>query len=600
MTARRLQRLVLTGSITGAVIVALDGTVLTVAQPALQRDLHASFAQVQWTSTGYLIAVASLLVFAGRLGDRYGHQQLFALGILGFGATSAAIGLAPGVGWVIGLRVAQGIFGALLQPATLGMLRATYPPDQLGIPLALRTSAIGLAAAAGPVLGGALVAHWGWRGVFFLNVVPACLIGGLAWVVRVPSLVPAPAPAPTAPPTLTLTPPSASAHVPASASAFEPWEASAGGASRGAAPAGAAATGSDSESRTASSGGATPAATTDVASTTAGVGTTAGAAAAHGATATPGARAAAGLDLPGACLLALALVSLVHTLVALPETGWTVVTALGGAVAVFACGAFIRHERRTASPLVPLSVVGSTTIASALAVLLSAAAALFGTLFVSTYFLQDVLALDPMECGLRVLPLAVLMVLSAPASAVLQRRYGPRRTTLAAMTLLTLGILVLSQLDRTSTAPAIGAGFLLLGAGFGTVMVTATAVIVRHVPTAHAGVAGGLQQTAMNIGPTLGVATATMLVTLTTPTTTGDHSPGGPHWTAEAFLSAMGPTLLTLAAVAATGALAAAKLPRGTTVNGDSRQPPAVVARRDRDPSKASKASEASATTSGD
>ncbi|MGA4950731.1 MFS transporter [Streptomyces lydicamycinicus] len=600
MTARRLQRLVLTGSITGAVIVALDGTVLTVAQPALQRDLHASFAQVQWTSTGYLIAVASLLVFAGRLGDRYGHQQLFALGILGFGATSAAIGLAPGVGWVIGLRVAQGIFGALLQPATLGMLRATYPPDQLGIPLALRTSAIGLAAAAGPVLGGALVAHWGWRGVFFLNVVPACLIGGLAWVVRVPSLVPAPAPAPTPPPTLTLTPPSASAHVPASASAFEPWEASAGGASRGAAPAGAAATGSDSESRTASSGGATPAATTDVASTTAGVGTTAGAAAAHGATATPGARAAAGLDLPGACLLALALVSLVHTLVALPETGWTVVTALGGAVAVFACGAFIRHERRTASPLVPLSVVGSTTIASALAVLLSAAAALFGTLFVSTYFLQDVLALDPMECGLRVLPLAVLMVLSAPASAVLQRRYGPRRTTLAAMTLLTLGILVLSQLDRTSTAPAIGAGFLLLGAGFGTVMVTATAVIVRHVPTAHAGVAGGLQQTAMNIGPTLGVATATMLVTLTTPTTTGDHSPGGPHWTAEAFLSAMGPTLLTLAAVAATGALAAAKLPRGTTVNGDSRQPPAVVARRDRDPSKASKASEASATTSGD
>ncbi|MGW2390984.1 MFS transporter [Streptomyces lydicamycinicus] len=608
MTARRLQRLVLTGSITGAVIVALDGTVLTVAQPALQRDLHASFAQVQWTSTGYLIAVASLLVFAGRLGDRYGHQQLFALGILGFGATSAAIGLAPGVGWVIGLRVAQGIFGALLQPATLGMLRATYPPDQLGIPLALRTSAIGLAAAAGPVLGGALVAHWGWRGVFFLNVVPACLIGGLAWVVRVPSLAPAPPP----PPTPTLTPPSASGHVPASASAFEPREASPGGPAGGAAPAGAAATGSDSEPRTAPSGGATPAATTAVASTTAGAGTTAGArttagavaahgaTADHGATATPGARAAAGLDLPGACLLALALVSLVHTLVALPETGWTVVTALGGAVAVFACGAFIRHERRTASPLVPLSVVGSTTIASALAVLLSAAAALFGTLFVSTYFLQDVLALDPMECGLRVLPLAVLMVLSAPASAVLQRRYGPRRTTLAAMTLLTLGILVLSQLDRTSTAPAIGAGFLLLGAGFGTVMVTATAVIVRHVPTAHAGVAGGLQQTAMNIGPTLGVATATMLVALTTPTTTGDHSPGGPHWTAEAFLSAMGPTLLTLAAVAATGALAAAKLPRGTTVNGDSRQPPAVVGRRDRDPSKASKASEASATTSGD
>ncbi|WP_147264657.1 MFS transporter, partial [Streptomyces sp. NBRC 110611] len=195
---RRHRRLTLAGSITGAVIVALDGTVLTVAQPALRRDLHASVGQVQWTSTGYLIAVAGLLVFAGRLGDRYGHQRVFALGSLGFGAASAGIGLAPGIGWVIALRVAQGIFGALLQPATLGMLRTAYPPDRLGMPIAVRTSAIGLAAAAGPVVGGALTAHWGWRAVFFLNVVPALVIGGLALTVRVPApaetvRVPAPA-----------------------------------------------------------------------------------------------------------------------------------------------------------------------------------------------------------------------------------------------------------------------------------------------------------------------------------------------------------------------------------------------------------------------
>ncbi|MDG4864887.1 MFS transporter, partial [Streptomyces sp. T-3] len=139
MSGIRLQRLTLGGSITGAVIVALDGTVLTIVQPLLQRDLDASFAQVQWTSTGYLIAVASLLVFAGRLGDRYGHQRMFALGILGFGAASAAIGLASGIGWVIALRIAQGVFGALLQPATLGMLRAAYPPDRLGMPIAVRT-----------------------------------------------------------------------------------------------------------------------------------------------------------------------------------------------------------------------------------------------------------------------------------------------------------------------------------------------------------------------------------------------------------------------------------------------------------------------------
>ncbi|MEU6238696.1 MFS transporter, partial [Kitasatospora sp. NPDC047058] len=167
------RRLTLAGSITGAGIVALDGTVLTVAQPRMQRDLHASFAAVQWTSTAYLIAVASLLVFAGRLGDRYGHQRVFAIGVFGFAATSAGIAAAPGIGWVIALRALQGVAGALLQPATLGMLRAAYPADRLAMPIALRTSAIGLAAAAGPVVGGALTTHLGWRAVFLLTVAPA-------------------------------------------------------------------------------------------------------------------------------------------------------------------------------------------------------------------------------------------------------------------------------------------------------------------------------------------------------------------------------------------------------------------------------------------
>ena len=169
-------------SVLGAMIVALDGTVLTIAQPTLRRDLDASLTEVQWTSTGYLIAVAGLLVFSGRLGDRFGHRRVFACGVLGFGAASAGIGFAPGVGWVIGLRVVQGVFGALLQPATLGMLRAAFPPDRLGMPIALRTSAIGVAVAAGPLVGGVLVAQLGWRAVFFLNVVPALVMGLLALV----------------------------------------------------------------------------------------------------------------------------------------------------------------------------------------------------------------------------------------------------------------------------------------------------------------------------------------------------------------------------------------------------------------------------------
>ncbi|MGW2558385.1 MFS transporter [Streptomyces sp. NPDC001514] len=469
MNARRRQRFTLVGSITGAVIVALDGTALTIVQPVMQRDLNASFTQVQWTSTGYLIAVASLLVLAGRLGDRYGHQRVFTIGILGFAATSAAIGLAAGIGWVIGLRVAQGVFGALLQPATLGMLRAAYPRDRLGMPIALRTSAIGLAAAAGPLIGGALAAHLGWRAVFFLSVAPALAVGVSALVVRVP----------------------------------EPRDAS------------------DTPVR---------------------------------------------LDLPGACLLALALACLVHSLVGLPETGWTPATLLGLAAVAAAGGAFVLHERRAPSPLVPASVARSATVTSGLGVLVAASAAMFGALFLGTYFLQDVLALDPLRSSLTALPGPVMMVLATPVAAVLARRQGPRRTAVGGMVLIAVGVLLMSRLDQASTSVAIGGCFLVLGAGFGMVMVTATAVIVHQSSVDTAGVAGGLQQTAMNVGPAVGVAAATMLMTPAAPAAqsavTGSLAPGdGPRWTGGAFMDAMGPALVTLAAVAIVGALLGTKLP---------------------------------------
>jgi len=397
MTVHR--RLVLASSVAGAAIIALDGTVLTVVQPTLQRELGASLAQVQWTSTAYLVAVASLLVSAGRIGDRYGHQRVFGLGMLGFGVASAGIGLAPGVGWVIGLRVVQGVFGALLQPATLGMLRAAFPPDRLGMPIAVRTSVIGVAAATGPLVGAV-----GWRAVFFLNVVPSLLFGVLALTVRGPQ---------------------------------------------------------QRQSNRVR------------------------------------------FDLPGALLLALSLASLIQALVDLPGS------AAGLAVSVAAGVAFIRHERRTAHPLLPPDVVGSAAIRGALGMLLAASAAFSGTLFVVTYFLQDTMGLGPFQSALRGLPLAAAMVLAAPATAMVLRRVGARRTAGVAMTVVALAVLVLS---RASGTVAVCGGFALLGAGFGTVMVAATQVVVREAAVESAGVAGGLKQTAVNVGPTLGVAAGSALM----------------------------------------------------------------------------------------
>ncbi|WP_328958584.1 MFS transporter [Kitasatospora purpeofusca] len=468
MTPARTRRLTLVGSVLGAAVVALDGTVLTVAQPSLRRDLDASLAAVQWTSTAYLVTVAALLVFAGRLGDRFGHRRVFAIGAIGFGATSAGIGFAPGIGWVIGLRVLQGVAGALLQPATLGLLRAVYPAELLARPIAWRTSAIGLSAATGPLVGGALTAQLGWRSVFFLTVVPAAVAGASALLVRLP--------------------PSAEKT-----------------AAEGAAAEGAAST----------------------------------ATAATAAAPTPG----AGLDLPGAGLLGGALAALVFTLAEVPEHGLSPAVWLGLAAATALGTAFLRHERRTRHPLLPPAVLRAPTVAPALGVLLTASAALSGTLFLVTYFLQDVLALDPLACALRALPLALAMVVAAPASAALSRRHGPRRTVVAGMSSLTLGTLLSSGFRPDTPVLVTGAAFLLLGAGFGAVMATATTAVVRAAPPGAAGVAGGLQQTAMNIGPALGVAAATTLAA------------GRPP--AESLT----PALVALAAAAAIGTLLATRLP---------------------------------------
>ncbi|MFY7571317.1 MFS transporter [Streptomyces sp. WI04-05B] len=143
-------------------------------------------------------------------------------------------------------------------------------------------------------------------------------------------------------------------------------------------------------------------------------------------------------------------------------------------------------------------------------ILVLASAAMFGTLFVAGHVLQGELGMDPLRTALAALPGGVAMVLGAPWAGVPLRRYGARRTTTAGLVLLALGV---SVLFRAAAAVPVGGGFLLLGAGFGTVMVTATAVVVRHAPVGSAGVAGGLRQTAMNVGPVLGVATAATLAT---------------------------------------------------------------------------------------
>src|SRR5690349_4169490 len=119
-------RLALVASILGSGMAYLDGTAVNVALPAIDADLHAGFAGLQWVLNGYLLALAAMVLPGGALGDRFGRRRLFLVGTIWFAATSALCGIAPTIGVLIGARVLQGMGAALLVPSSLAMLQAAF------------------------------------------------------------------------------------------------------------------------------------------------------------------------------------------------------------------------------------------------------------------------------------------------------------------------------------------------------------------------------------------------------------------------------------------------------------------------------------------
>ncbi len=165
----------------GVIMVGLDGTVVAIANPYIARDLGASLAGLQWVTNAYLLALAVLLIPAGKLGDRFGRRKMFLVGVVGFALTSLAVGLSGSIGLVIFFRVLQGVSGALIMPNTLALLRSAFPTNKLNTAVGIWGAATAMSTAGGPILAGVLVEHFSWESVFYINI----LVGAIALVVGV-------------------------------------------------------------------------------------------------------------------------------------------------------------------------------------------------------------------------------------------------------------------------------------------------------------------------------------------------------------------------------------------------------------------------------
>lgn len=168
-------RIGLVATVAASGMASMDATIVNVALPHIGNEFGAGVSSLQWVLTGYLLALSSLILLGGALGDRFGRRRVFTIGTVWFAVASLLCGLAPSIWFLVVARVLQGVGGALLTPGSLAILQASFRPDDRAAAVGAWSGLGGVAGAVGPFVGGALVDGPGWRWAFLINVPVAVL-----------------------------------------------------------------------------------------------------------------------------------------------------------------------------------------------------------------------------------------------------------------------------------------------------------------------------------------------------------------------------------------------------------------------------------------
>ena len=191
----RRQQLALVAAILGSFVAGLDATAVNVALPSIRADLGGGLAGQQWVSNAYLLALGSLILVGGSLGDPFGERRLFQIGVAGFGVVSLLCGISPSIEFLVACRALQGMFGAMLTPSALAVIVATFPREERGSAIGSWTAWSGIATVIGPLAGGFLVQVVSWRLIFAVNIpfiVATLVLVRIAVPARAPGAVHAP------------------------------------------------------------------------------------------------------------------------------------------------------------------------------------------------------------------------------------------------------------------------------------------------------------------------------------------------------------------------------------------------------------------------